>query len=686
VHPFRTNHVRGAEFLRVLFGSAAFRAGRKVARVQSVQPQEIRLSLADLSAAGVRLRPVEAVTIVREVVLQVARGDLAGMPSLHVIRVAASGAVTIEGPVAAGGNLVARAAQLVESLLPSFDAAPEFRAPGALRLVLARALGALDLPPYTSLDEFAIALARFAAPDSVALLRELAVTWADAIGLQQQSRAAEPSDELSISDIRRARRATGLTLAEVSERSRIPVWLLRQLEWGYLVNWPGGHYGRTQLVRYARAAGLDPELVVKTAWPLLREADRVRQALAQSTKSDPVDSVAPATVQSDAEVDVAPETVKTLPVPPARRRRPRWAAALAIPALLAIGVLIPRVWREAPATSTDTTLSESAAPEISQPVTLEASAANAAPTSGVAREAQLPAAPARAAADTPRERQEGVDATPRAVSGGFDVVAAQPVDLETDDRAFSPAFATEGSAMFYHADADGGSALMRADTDSRGAILRVTSIVNDRAQNFHVRPSPDGERIAFDSDRDGVRAVYIADADGRNVKRVSGDGFAAVPSWSPDGRMLAFVRAEPGRPRVWNLWTADLGTGEMHRLTSHKVGQPWGGSWFPDGERIAYSHENRLVVLDLSDGRKRVYSAPRQGLLRTPAVSPDGRRVIFQIHRDGAWLLDLKDGSMRKVLSDPTAEEFTWAPDGRRVAFHSRRSGTWGVWVMTSQK
>ena len=239
--------------------------------------------------------------------------------------------------------------------------------------------------------------------------------------------------------------------------------------------------------------------------------------------------------------------------------------------------------------------------------------------------------------------------------------------------------------MFYHAESDGSSALMRADTDSRGAVLRVTSIVNDRARNFHVRPSPDGDRIAFDSDREGVRAVFVADADGRNVRRVSGQGFAAVPSWSPDGRQLAFVRSDPDRPRVWNLWTLDLESGETRQLTSHHVGQPWGGSWFPDGRRIAYSHEHRLVVLDLDSMTKRIYPAPRKGLLRTPAVSPDGRRIMFQIHRDGAWMLDLRDGSMRKVLSDPSAEEFTWAPDGRRVAYHSRQTGTWGVWVMTAQ-
>ena len=80
-----------------------------------------------------------------------------------------------------------------------------------------------------------------------------------------------------------------------------------------------------------------------------------------------------------------------------------------------------------------------------------------------------------------------------------------------------------------------------------------------------------------------------------------------------------------------------------------------------------------------------MFPTPIKGrLVRTPAVSPDGRRIVFQVQRDGTWLLDFPSGAVRKVLEDPTAEEYTWAPDGKRLAYHSRRSGTWGVWVMAS--
>ena len=247
----------------------------------------------------------------------------------------------------------------------------------------------------------------------------------------------------------------------------------------------------------------------------------------------------------------------------------------------------------------------------------------------------------------------------------------------------SPAFASVGTAMFYRADADPDALSMHARGDGRGSVLRITSVIEPRARNFHARPSPDGGRIAFDSDREGERGVYVSDVDGRNVRRVSGDGFAAIPSWSPDGRMLAFVRAEPREPDVWNLWTVELATGDTRRLTSYRDGQLWGASWFPDGGSIAYSHDTRLVVMDLTTGAERFYPSPVVGTpVRSPAVSPDGTRAVFQVQDKGTWLLDLKKRTMRKVMADPSAEAYTWSPDGRRVAYYSRSDEKWGVWVM----
>lgn len=224
---------------------------------------------------------------------------------------------------------------------------------------------------------------------------------------------------------------------------------------------------------------------------------------------------------------------------------------------------------------------------------------------------------------------------------------------------------------------------MTADLrDDASAPLEVLTVVGGRARNYHPRVSPDGRYLAFDSDRDGERGVYVAHRDGSDVRRVSGPGFAAVPSWSPDMRAMAFVRAEADRPHVWNLWRLDRATGQQTRVTNHRYGQTWGASWFPDSRRLCYSHEDRLVVLDTETGETRVFPSPLRGrLVRTPAVSPDGRRVAFQVIRNGVWLLDLNEGAMRRLIDDPSAEEFAWSPEGRRIAYHSRRTGEWRIWI-----
>jgi hypothetical protein len=648
----------------------------------------VSVPLPELSACA-RLSPVEAVTIVRELAFQVTSGTVPGVPSLHVIRLSSAGTIAVEGPVAADARTVAHAAHLLDTLLPPFGAPTEVRVPGALRLIIARALGTLDLPAYAALESFADALSRFAADDPQRCIRDLVARWVRRSNSSQiasvpavvNASVVTESDALTISDIRRARRATGLTLAEISERTRIPAQVLCELEWGYFQHWPASAAARRLMVSYARAAGLDDELVVHTAWPLLEasvqeRASDIGSSVPVLVEEIPIEHAIPfeeaVLIEDDEDGNGRQEDddlaelaiVRSLPERTsslitidrtARVRRSRWrnviVAALTIPALLFIG-LAPGVWHIS----------------VRDRISPFKSVGSVTP-----QQAPVPAAVPSSASPTPHpEVREGAAAARRPGISG--------------DPTYSPSFASVGTAMFYQAESNGHSALMRADTDSRGSILRITSVVDDRARNFHARPSPDGTRIAFDSDRDGERGVYVADVDGRNVRRVTSEGFAAVPSWSPDGDTLAFVRAEPDHPKVWNLWTVNLTSGQTRRLTSHRFGQPWGGSWFPDGRRIAYSHEDRLVVMDLITGATRIYRSPLKAtLVRTPAVSPDGTRVMFQVYREGTWLLDFRTGAMRKVLADPSAEEYTWAPDGRRVAYHSRTDGSWGVWVMGAE-
>ena len=79
-------------------------------------------------------------------------------------------------------------------------------------------------------------------------------------------------------ELKSARTARGVALEAVAERSRIPLTMLRELEAGDVRNWPTARYGRSQLVRYARAIGVDAERVVAAVAPFL-ELHAVSSAL-----------------------------------------------------------------------------------------------------------------------------------------------------------------------------------------------------------------------------------------------------------------------------------------------------------------------------------------------------------------------------------------------------------------------
>jgi hypothetical protein len=307
------------------------------------------------------------------------------------------------------------------------------------------------------------------------------------------------------------------------------------------------------------------------------------------------------------------------------------------------------------------------------------------PRPGSSAPVSTSSSPPPPAATEDAQRSTGKSTSPARTHTNARVASRAPSVVDTVARAANPdlppAFGSSGTALFVPPDATADQATALEAASIRSSDLRVMTIAG--GGNYHIQPSPDGSRVAFDSDRDGVRGVYVAHRDGTNVTRVTGAEFTAMPTWSPDSTRLAFVRAESDRPDVWNLWLLPLDGSQPTRLTRFQNGQTSGASWFADGRRICYTHDDRLVVLDLDSGATREFTSPMPGRsLRMPAVSPDGNYVIFHVGGQGGWLLDLRDRGMRFVLTDATVEAFAWSPDGRRVAYHSRRDNQWGIWLM----
>lgn len=99
--------------------------------------------------------------------------------------------------------------------------------------------------------------------------------------------------------------------------------------------------------------------------------------------------------------------------------------------------------------------------------------------------------------------------------------------------------------------------------------------------------SPDGTRIAFTSHRHYHSSIYVMDADGSDVERLTnfGRGSAASPAWSPDGTRIAFAsNSHDGNAKV-HVMDAD-GSG-VEQVTNHS-GNDQHPAWSPDGTRIAF--------------------------------------------------------------------------------------------------
>ena len=240
----------------------------------------------------------------------------------------------------------------------------------------------------------------------------------------------------------------------------------------------------------------------------------------------------------------------------------------------------------------------------------------------------------------------------------LDSIGAEPRHLPTGgEQEVTPVWSPDGNRILFVSTRNDNEDIYVINADGTG-LRRLT---DHPAYDSHPSWSPDGRTIVFCSTRgDGDNDdVYIMAADGSNLRRLTDNGLTwdTFPSFSPDGRRILFRRL----PRVRleldvtatnseiMIMNAD-GTGPAN-LSRDPSFDGW-PSWSPDGRRIAFS-SNRTDVYQVfvmaADGSDVRVVAPSADVQVRPQWSPDGRWLIFNQERDGGVSL------VRALVDSPVA-------------------------------
>ncbi len=242
-----------------------------------------------------------------------------------------------------------------------------------------------------------------------------------------------------------------------------------------------------------------------------------------------------------------------------------------------------------------------------------------------------------------------------------------PVRVDVEAGAVWPAIPRHSSRLVSSHPVGGDPDIWRLRLPEPGGkpgrpLRLIASTKGEFAQQY----SPDGKRIAFESDRGGNLEIWVCESDGGNCSELTwiGAAYTGVPSWSPDGRQIAFYSRVHETSQIFVIG-ADGGA--PRRLTSGS----WNNSyprWSGDGQWI-YFASNRT-------GTDQIWRMPSR--CGTPAqvtrnggfaasISPDGRWVYYT--RDASldtslWRMPVGGGEETRVLESVSAFNYAVAEDG----------------------
>ena len=200
----------------------------------------------------------------------------------------------------------------------------------------------------------------------------------------------------------------------------------------------------------------------------------------------------------------------------------------------------------------------------------------------------------------------------------------------------------------------------------RGVAKTKLTFISDRNR----------EAVLATVEKRDVKEVFIADYDGANPRRITiNRTMNLTPSWSPDGRSIAYTSYRSGAP---DLLISNIFAGTMESPT-RGVGQNWLPAFSPDGSRLAFTSSrdgNSEIYVINRDGSNLVRLTNSPAIDSTPTWSPTGTQIAFTSERRGQpqiFVINVDGTGLRQISFESYADRATWSPAPyNEIAFTAR--------------